>query len=119
MEASFYSYLSSINAITDLVGTRLYPHHLPQPTTQAAHVYPVLTFQTISVNHDHTLDAAAGVAQARIQVDCWSRNPAGALTLAETVRQQLHGFMGNMRGTEVFYVMLDNEMSLDEPPADA
>ena len=115
MEASLNDYLFSVTAITDIVGDRIYPHHLPQGQT----TFPVLTFQRISTVHDHTLTEAAGMCQARIQFDCWSKGSVEtAFQLAEAVRQALHGYRGNMEGTSVAFVQLAMEKDMHEAPSD-
>lgn len=115
MELSLYTYLASVSAITDLVDDRIYPHHLPQGVA----TYPVLTFQTISRTHDHTLTAAAGMCQARVQVDCWCKGSLQtAMSLAEAVRQAMHGFIGDMEGTNVAFVQLDSDRDMHESPED-
>lgn len=114
MEASLFSYLNTITGITDLVGDRIYPHHIPQEQSE----FPLLTFQRISTTHDHVLTGAAGMAQARFQFDCWGLTPDDVSELAEACRQALQGFIGTMEGTEVFFIKLDNDFSMDEAPED-
>jgi|GEM_PF-1860067 len=116
MDSSLNDYLFSVTAITDLVGDRIYPHHLPQ----GQNTFPVLTFQRISTSHDHTLTEAAGMCYARVQIDCWSKGSLNtALELAEAVRQALHGFRGDMEGTSVAFITLLNDGDMHEAPTDA
>jgi len=113
IEQSLYQYLSGIEAITNIVGTSIYHHHLPQSAE-----FPVLTFQLISSRHEHDLLGAAGIVTARYQVDCWSYSLSEAATMAEAVRQALQGFSGDMEDTEILFIVLDDQNNLDEAPKD-
>ena len=112
---AFQTYLESKTAVTNLVGTRIYPRHLPRDNT----TYPVLTHQLISNNHLHVIGSAAGQSTARVQVDCWGLKLADVETLAEAVRGILQGYSGKMGTVDVGFVMLVNDMDMHESPKDA
>lgn len=114
MEKAVYTYLTSKSAITDLVGTRVYPHHLPQSNT----VYPALTIQLIDSQHVHHLQGASGVATARVQIDCWSDMLSEVVTLAEAVRNAMQGFSGTMDGVNVHFIQLAGTRNVHEAPQD-
>ena len=109
------TYLEAQSGVTNIVSTRIYPHHLPPNNT----TYPVLTHQMISNNHDHNLDGAAGNTVARVQIDCWGLKLSDVETLAEAVRNVLQGYSGAMGTVDVGFVQLLNELDLSESPKDA
>ncbi|WP_339684233.1 tail completion protein gp17 [Gimesia maris] len=115
IEKALYQYLSDQTSITDITGTRIYPHHLPQSVTS----YPVLTITLVSNSHGHHLTSASGETTARVQLDSWSESLSDAVSLAEAVRGELQGFSGTMDTVTIHFIQLDNEQNLSEPPIDA
>ena len=85
---------------------------------------PAITVHKVSGGPEHDLDGSAGNAIPRIQVDSWAATDTDCDELAEAVRNVLQGFgsqaggslMGDVR---VGAVILDNEISLPEPPTDS
>lgn len=118
IETALHTYLSAKSEITSIVGTRLWRGHLPQSFNWAS---PALTFWKVSEVHDHNIDGGGGCARARIQVDCWHKSSSTAVVddLAEQVRLALQGFDGLMGDVPVTSVVLDNVVSLPEPPTGA
>jgi hypothetical protein len=114
MEDSLYLYLQSRPEILAITDDRIYPWHLPQ----GQNVFPVLTFQTISSNHDYSLTGAAGIVTQRIQFDYWGHSLKDVLRLARAVRLRLQGFIGDMAGTDIAFIQLDTELDLHEGPED-
>ena len=110
MLAELFKVFSSDSTITNIVGNRVFPHHLPQSNL----TLPVLTYQLISNTHDYTLENAYGVARARVQVDCWGDTLATVESLAEAVRQTIQGAHGMMGSTYVHFIQLDDEQDMHE-----
>lgn len=114
IEANLYFYIVNQSTITAIVGSGgVYPHHLTQFAT-----FPAITIQTISVNHDHVIQGAAGVKRCRIQIDCWSHSLDQVLDCAEKIRLKLMGYMGMMGSSDVRFVELDSTRNMHEAPTD-
>ena len=74
-------YLVAKTAITNLIGTRIYPDIVEQNAT-----LPAVSISKISTRHEHTLSDFAGVAHCRLQFDCYSNTRTQANEVAETIR---------------------------------
>jgi hypothetical protein len=97
--------LLAVSAVADLIGgtttPRIYPIHLPQDPK-----FPAITYQIISGQPEYDLEGARGLADTRIQIDCWARAKEqtdgydSARDLAEAVRGALSGYSGTV-GSDV------------------
>ncbi|MEZ5945216.1 MAG: DUF3168 domain-containing protein [Planctomycetaceae bacterium] len=114
IESDCYSFLSGTTAITDLVGTRIYPEFLPQNP-----VYPALTYRLISAPHDHTLTAAAGVVRVRFQFDAFSERLSETSEIIEAIRLSLQRATGDFGDSEIMASRQDNEQFFGMEPMDA
>ena len=101
--------LLSVAAIAAAVGgtgagARVWVNELPQSPTPK---WPAITYQLISGRPEYTLSSTAGVAEVRIQIDCWSgrREDVSAYDevrdLAELVRGALSAFKGTSDGVVI------------------
>lgn len=52
---------------------------------------PRIVLYRISGRPDYTMSGASGLAEARVQIDCYSQTQAGAKTLAASVKAALSG----------------------------
>ena len=101
--ADVRAYLLSKSAVTNVIGTRLYPGFVPQKNS----TYPCIVYQVISSSPQHHLGGGAGFAHTRIQFDIYSTTAATRDSLADVLRDQLQGFpsstttMGNSTVTSV------------------
>lgn len=107
------TFLEAQSTITSVVGTRIYPQHLPRNSS-----YPCLTHQLVSRTYGHHLSGVTGLSTARVQVDCWGEKLSDVETLAEAVRVALDGYFGTIGDVTVAFVQLDNEQDLSEAPQD-
>ncbi len=108
------TYLQTKSAVTDLISTRMYPLRLPQNATM-----PAITYQIVSRTHEEHMTGAAGLALARLQLDCYATTHAGSHALAEAVRASMHGYRGTM-GTDFMQMChLDNDFDDVDDPRDA
>lgn len=96
--------------VTAMIGSgnraRLWPVHLPQREKPD---WPAITYQIISGRPAYHIDAVAGLAEMRLQIDVWSAErpglPVGAQAydevrlLAEYVRMSLSGYHAAVNGT--------------------
>lgn len=79
-------------AVAAILGTRIYPDHLPQSTTLPAAVY-----YGISGTDEPQLSGLAGFATERIQIDAYASTRSAANALALAIRDALTSSWG--RGT--------------------
>jgi hypothetical protein len=84
--------LLATNAVTAILGTRIYPDRLPQRPTMPAAIYWV-----VSGVDEAGLGGLLGVAHARVQVDAYATTRLGANALATAIRDALAATGG--RGT--------------------
>jgi Protein of unknown function (DUF3168) len=73
--------------VTALVGSRIYPMVIPQGV-----VMPAIAYQRISTVRPGSLRGPSGIADPRLQVNCWADTYGTAKTVAEEVRQSLDGW---------------------------
>jgi hypothetical protein len=71
-------------AVAAIVGTRIYPDHLPQGATMPAAVYHV-----VSGTDEVDLAGMSGVAHSRVQIDAYADTRTSANLLALTIRDAL------------------------------
>jgi hypothetical protein len=101
------THLESIGDVTDVVGAgddaRIYPEVLPQDPT-----YPAIVLDVPSNVSEGCLGGSAGLAHARVRIDCYALARATANALAEIIRTKglradFRGAMGDMtiRGIEL------------------
>lgn len=113
IESGTYSFLTSKTGITNLVGARIYPNHLPQSP-----VFPALTYTLIDAVHDHTLPKASGIVSARIQFDVFSHNLSECVAVIEAIRQALQRYTGSYGTEEVLASKCVSDRNLSEAPQD-
>ena len=71
-------------AVAAILGTRIYPDHLPQGATLPAAVYFV-----VSGTDEVDLAGMSGVAHARVQIDAYATTRTAANALSTAVRDAL------------------------------
>lgn len=109
IDQAFYSILSGTTAITDIVGTEIYPQFNAQPTD----LY--LVYQGIDYQRPATIDGVASQRLARYQVDSYGKNPITVESLNEAVVTALN-FQGNAdNGHSIQLMRVDSERSDYEP----
>jgi len=86
-EESIVARLAATTGVTSLVGTRIYPMQAPQTAA-----LPLVTYQRISTVRAGSLRGSGGLADPRIQVDCWAENYGAVKALADQVRRALDGY---------------------------
>ena len=107
IEDGLYTYLSSAASVVDVVGSRIHAQIRPQ-----GEVLPAITYQRISSTHERHTTGASGIANARLQIDCWATGNGGysrAKDLAERVRNAIDGYRGAMGQDTVKSVVLENQ----------
>ena len=102
--------LLAVTAVTDLVGTRVYPLLLPQDPT-----YPAIRYQQITGTRESAMGSDVGLVEATEQVDSYDSTYAGARVLAEAVRAALQRFRGTVAGVVISDVfVLEGPLDLYE-----
>jgi hypothetical protein len=86
-EESLVARLNATSGVTALVASRIYPMEIPQGA-----VMPAIAYQRISTFRPGSLRGPVGLADPRIQVDCWADTYAVAKAVAQAVRQSLDGY---------------------------
>jgi len=86
MEEAFTNYLLGSTGLAELVGPRITWATRPQ-----ASALPAIVLHKISGAPEYSDEGEAGLASARIQVDCWGPTYAAAKTVARQVMARLSG----------------------------
>ena len=77
-------------AVTALMGTRLYPVHLPQ-----APEFPAGTYQTVAGIAGYTNDGADGLTEGRVQIDLYAKDYDVLTACRKAVYDALNGWTGS------------------------
>jgi hypothetical protein len=113
MITEMVAWLSSQTAISNSVGSRIYPEKLPQKPT-----LPALTYGQVSAVRVRDLSGPAYKSRTRVSFSCWASTHLAAHQLADALRQTLDDFYGTSWGDVVVgHIMLDNEFDLFEEEA--
>jgi len=94
-----------------VTATRVYPHgRLPQAATgQITANMPALTVNPLFVSSHKTTSEKGCFEQWRVQIDCWSTQPAEATQLRRTIATLLDGYRGDFGGCTASYVSRNAE----------
>jgi len=106
IEKAIVSILSNASAVTDIVGTHIFPIFIPQP---AKDNLPAVTYQQISGPRNHVMSGPTGLVSARFQINCWSKTYKGLREFANAVRTTLDGYTGTIFGMWIQSVTLLDE----------
>lgn len=72
--AALRTKLLSYTAVSDLIGTRMYPDALLQGCE-----YPAVAYTKISTDREHTLSDVTTLSHSRIQFDCYDDKAGGRI----------------------------------------
>lgn len=111
VEDAIRTILLADGTVSGLVGTRIRPH--------AAHPsddYPYIVYFRISTRHIESFDGSAGLAGARIQVQCWDETFSTVQTLSNAIRAVLQGYSGTVGGDVIQGISILDELDDFEPP---
>lgn len=98
---AFKSKCGSTTAITDLIGTRLFPGSAPPDTNLPFGVYSVDVG-----NHEQHLGGASGIAFATVTATWVGATPASVDAIAEAVRAVFHGKQQSIGGLDIRHASL-------------
>jgi len=113
LNALIYSYLSTLPAITDIVGTRIYPDFGPtQP------IKPYIVFSTVSSSPFQSMNGPTTLNRKRIQFDCYGWNTVSVSDLNNALITALNGKHLNIDGVQC-NTFLINDLNVSDGPKDA
>jgi hypothetical protein len=110
MEEGIITRLLADSGVIAKVGTRVFPGSRPQ-----ASALPSITLNKISGAPLYADDGETGLAESRLQIDCWATSYSDAKLTARAVIASLSAFVGVSGSTTYPLVMLDAERDLREP----
>ncbi len=114
-EQALVKKMEATTAITNLVGTRIYPNIIPQDASLPAIAYKT-TASSEMIAHDKTLILQKVTVQMTVRAATYASGKSVIAALKSTFR----GFTGSMGGTggiTVYFTALENE--LDEYDKDS
>lgn len=114
VEKAINARLLAFSGVTALLDARVYPELAPQKAT-----LPYVVYTRIDTEHLMTKDNAAGLANARIQINSVAATYLKAKQLAEQVRLALQGWSGTGNGVTVNVVHPLNEFDSPVMAGDA
>jgi hypothetical protein len=104
MEEALIAKLLGDSGVSALAGNRIYPVARPQGS-----LLPAIVLATVSNVPVYTNDGEAGIAEARVQIDCWGATYGSVKAASRAVTASLSAFFGTVDGTVFQYVLLDGE----------
>lgn len=109
MQEALRSYLIGIDAITQLIGTRISWSERPrrQPL-------PAIVLQVIDNIPDYVYSGPSGIAQARVQADCWAKTYREAVALSEAFASAVSGFRGTVADTIFYGIFIESTRDLPD-----
>lgn len=109
MEASLFSFLTGNAGIAALIGTRVYPGIIPQSGVQ-----PCIVYNKSSRSRQQLFCGTDGLLLTRLEIDCYADSYIQSVALANAVTSALQDFSGDMNGTTVPRIFLENEIDLSD-----
>jgi hypothetical protein len=112
IEEAIPARLEAVPAVTDLIGTRIYPTRAPEGVTR-----PFATFQRISSTRERAFGQNPGLAGPRFQITAWATTYGEAVTVANAIRQALERYRGTILGIVIQDVFVDTDQDLRDDEA--
>ena len=100
---AIYGILSGTTAVTDIVGTKIFPEIAEQETA-----VPFVIYQVQSVQPEDTHDGPSKLDEVRVEVLCYDDAYNGAADLASAVRGALDRVRGTYNGVNVESVQFND-----------
>ena len=101
---AIYNILSNVTAVTDIVGTKIYPEIAPQNESQ-----PYIVYSVVSNSPTDTKEENGNVDEATIEVYCFNTNYSTAIDLGVAVRAALERKNGTYGGVQIQSINYTNE----------
>ena len=107
-------YLINVSGVTDLVGTRIYPEHLPQTITK-----PAIVLREVSGDSEQHLTDLSGLGYSRVRAQCYAETEAAAVAVRDAVRiSGLATHRGTVDGVWLCGATIEGRGLGADPPAD-
>ena len=111
IEQALYKLLTTDADVTAIVKTRIYGNVAPEGKP-----LPYITYTRVDAEHYHHMGGLSGLANHRIQVDCWSNTYPQVKWLAEKVRLALDAFRGDVGTFNVRACLLISDNDIHVSP---
>lgn len=116
IEVSLTTFLLANGHITAMIGDRLHPDSLPEPSgSEGNPAMPALVYQMISTQGSYSHDGDSGLDRERVQFTCWATTPTEASQLRDVLRMVLSGYSGLMGNEKTPGVFLQNQGGNKDP----
>lgn len=103
IETALHSRMSGYAGLSALIGTRIYPLHLPQKP-----VYPCAAYRRTSTKPVNLLSRDTDIMIANFDVAAFSRSADSTFAIAEQIRLCLQRWQGTESGVVIMDSMLTN-----------
>jgi hypothetical protein len=104
MEEQLKNFLLADVNLNSLIGTKVNWNTRPQDD-----VVPGIVLTKVSKSTDYHMAGPSGLANARIQIDCWADTFASVMSIARAVRDALSGASFSQNDVDIQGAFLDNE----------
>lgn len=101
-DEALVGYLLSLEALTALVGDRVYPDYFPQEEQLPAVAYSLESDRSL-----RTQQGASALREAVYQINVWAETRKQAMTAAGAIREALDGYRGAFGDVPVAGAFLD------------
>ena len=113
IEADLYTYLQTSSSLTSAIGVKLTPDHASQKSK-----LPYVIYERVSTDSPVHLGGATSRENTRVSFDCYATTRSSANSIADLIRDRLHGKRGTVGTTTVDVIVIDNQFSDSIPPQD-
>ena len=103
--------LKTESTVTDLAGTRFRPDELAQKET-----LPAVAYFIFAEDSEASLSGKVGMAETRLQLDCYAVTRSAANGLADAIIDKLDGITGTFSGINVYQCFKDNRYYRADAP---
>lgn len=112
IKTSLYTFLSTATTLMAVVSDRVFPEIIPDQVYDAASKRPCLVYSRQGVDRDMTFCGTDSLVKSTMWIDCYARRYADAESLAEIVRGLLTDYHGDMAGTFISAIHLEQDFDL-------
>lgn len=96
LQEAIYSRLTSVQAVSALVSTRVYPRVMPQNVK-----LPAIAYQRTDEERFSAMTGDIGIVRATLEVSCWGTTFSSARDVAAAVRGALQRYRGTVQSVEI------------------
>jgi len=110
VEEALVTRLTSVAALTALVGSRISPLRAPENEP-----VPYVVYQRIAGTREQAFGADPGLTRARFQVSAWDASYSGVKAVQDQLRLALERWRGTVSGVEVLDTFIESDLDDHEP----